>query len=93
MVYQARLKRVPPGLDDKIITAWNGMMIGAMAEAARVLGEPRYLSGATRAAEFLLSTVSRADGGLYRTYRKGKAHLNGYLEDYAYFTEALIDLY
>lgn len=93
LVYQARLKRVPPGLDDKIITAWNGMMISAMAEAARVLRHAPYLESACRAADFLLNTLSRSDGGLYRTYRAGKAHLNAYLEDYAYLVEALIDVY
>ena len=93
LVYNARLKRVPPGLDDKIITAWNGMMISAMAEAARVLRHAPYLESACRAADFLLNALSRPDGGLYRTCRAGKAHLNAYLEDYAYLAEALIDVY
>ncbi len=93
LVYQARLKRVPPGLDDKIITAWNGMMISALAEAGRVLRHAPYLEAARRAADFLLNTLSRPDGGLYRTYRASKAHLNAYLEDYAYLVEALIDVY
>ena len=92
-VYQFRLQRVPPGLDDKIITAWNGMMIGTMAEAARVLGNQRYLTAATRAADFLLTTLSQPGNRLLRTYREGKAHLQACLEDYAYFSEALIDLY
>ena len=93
LVYDARLKRVPPGLDDKIITAWNGMMISAMAEAARVLRHGPYLESACRAANFLLDALSRPDGGLYRTYRSGKAHLDAYLEDYAYLAEALVDVY
>ena len=93
LVYQARLKRVPPALDDKVITAWNGMMISAMAEAARVLSQPRYLESAIRAADFLLHALSRPDGGLFRTYRANKAHLNAYLEDYAFLIEALIDVY
>ncbi|MDE0145762.1 MAG: DUF255 domain-containing protein [Nitrospira sp.] len=93
LVYQARLKRVPPGLDDKIITAWNGMMISTLAEAGRVLKHAPYLEAACRAADFLLTTLSRPDGGLYRTYRASKAHLNAYLEDYAYLVEALIDVY
>ncbi|MGB0910665.1 MAG: thioredoxin domain-containing protein, partial [Nitrospirales bacterium] len=93
MVYQARLQRVPPGLDDKIITAWNGMMIRAMAEASRVFGHQRYLDAATRAADFLLTTLAQPGNRLLRTYRKGKAHLNACLEDYAYLAEALIDLY
>ncbi|MBI4278693.1 MAG: thioredoxin domain-containing protein, partial [Armatimonadetes bacterium] len=92
-VYEARRKRVPPGLDDKILTAWNGLMIGAMAEGARVLGDPRYLEAAARAADFLLRALRRPDGGLLRTYRAGKAHVDAVLEDYAYLCEALIDLY
>jgi uncharacterized protein len=93
LVYAARLRRVPPGLDDKILTAWNGMMISAMAEGARVLGDSRYLEAAEEAADFLLRTMKRPDGGLYRTYRCGKAHLDACLEDYAWLAEGLIDLY
>ncbi len=92
-VYEARQHRIPPGLDDKILTAWNGLMISAMAEGYRVLGKQRYLDAATRAADLLLSTLVRPDGRLLRTYRVGKAHLDAYLEDYAYLAEALIDLY
>ena len=92
-VYQARLKRVPPGLDDKIITAWNGMMIGTMAEAGRVFNHQPYLDGAIRAADFLLTTLSRPESRLWRTYREGHAHLNACLEDYAYAAEAMIDVY
>ena len=91
-LYEARRRRVPPGLDDKVLTAWNGMMVGALAEGYRVLGDPRYLAGASRAADFLLATLTRPDGGLYRTYRGGKAHLPGYLEDYAFLAEGLLDL-
>jgi hypothetical protein len=92
-LYQARRKRIAPGLDDKILTAWNGMMVAAMAEGSRVLGEPRYLAAAVRAADFLLATLRRPDGRLLRTYRKGKAHLDAYLEDYAFLAEGLVDLY
>ena len=93
LVYHARRQRIPPGLDDKVITAWNGMMSSAMAEAARVFGQAHYLDVAQKAAHFLLTTLSRPDGGLYRTYRSGKAHLDAYLEDYAFLIEALIDVY
>ncbi|TLY43890.1 MAG: thioredoxin domain-containing protein [Nitrospirae bacterium] len=93
LVYDARRKRVPPGLDDKILTAWNGMMISAMAEGARVLGDSRYLEAAEQAADFLLMTMSRPDGGLYRTYRAFKAHVKACLEDYAFLVDGLIDLY
>jgi uncharacterized protein YyaL (SSP411 family)/aryl-alcohol dehydrogenase-like predicted oxidoreductase len=92
-VYEARRRRVPPGLDDKILTAWNGMMISAMAEGSRVLEDRRYVEAAVRAADFLLATLVKPDGRLLRTYRTGKAHLDAYLEDYAYLSEALIDLY
>ncbi len=93
LIYQARLKRIPPGLDDKIITAWNGMMIGTMAEAGRVFQHQPYLDGALRASDFLLTTLSRTDNRLWRTYREGKAHLNACLEDYAYAADSLIDVY
>ncbi len=92
-LYAARARRIPPGLDDKVITAWNGMMISAMAEAGRVFGVARYREAAQRASDFLLSTLSKPDGRLLRTYRTGKAHLDAYLEDYAYFAEGLIDTY
>ena len=93
LLYRARQERVPPGLDDKIITAWNGMMISAMAEAGRVLGINRYIDGAMRAADFLLSVHRTTQGLLLRTSRQGRAHLDGVLEDYAYLAEGLIDLY
>jgi aryl-alcohol dehydrogenase-like predicted oxidoreductase len=93
LVYQARLERIPPGLDDKIITAWNGMMIGTMAEAGRVLNHQPYLDGAIRAADFLLTTLSRPESHLWRTYRNGKAHLDACLEDYAYAAEAMLEVY
>ncbi len=92
-VYEARARRVKPGLDDKILTAWNGLMISALADGYHVLGDTRYLEAALRAADFILTTLAREDGGLLRTYRAGKAHLNAYLEDYAYLSEGLIDLY
>ncbi len=92
-LYAARTKRIAPGLDDKVITAWNGMMISAMAEAGRVFGLPRYREAAERACDFLLKALSTSDGRLLRTYRAGTAHLNAYLEDYAYFAEGLIDTY
>ncbi|ODT44392.1 MAG: hypothetical protein ABS70_05655, partial [Nitrospira sp. SCN 59-13] len=92
-LYAVRAKRIAPGLDDKVITAWNGMMISAMAEAGRVFDLPRYREAAERACDFLLTTLSTADGRLLRTYRAGTAHLNAYLEDYAYFAEGLIDTY
>ncbi len=93
LVYQARTRRVPPGLDDKIVTAWNGMMISAFAEAGRVLNIPRYVDAAERAADFLLDVHRTPSGQLLRTSRKARAHLSAVLEDYAYLGEGLVDLY
>lgn len=93
LLYEARRRRVPPGLDDKVITAWNGMLLSAMAEAARVFGDERYLTSAKRTADFLLRTHAKPDGRLLRTSRGDRAHLDAYLEDYAYLAEGLIDLY
>jgi uncharacterized protein YyaL (SSP411 family)/aryl-alcohol dehydrogenase-like predicted oxidoreductase len=93
LVYRARRLRVPPGLDDKVLAAWNGLMIGALAEGHRVLGDPRYLDAARRAADFVLQKLRAPDGRLLRTYRAGVAHLAAYLEDYAYLADALVDLY
>jgi uncharacterized protein YyaL (SSP411 family)/aryl-alcohol dehydrogenase-like predicted oxidoreductase len=92
-LYEARRQRVPPGLDDKVLTAWNGMMVAALAEGYRVFGDPRYLAAASRAADFLLASLARPDGGLYRTSRGGNAHLPAYLEDYAFLAEGFLDLY
>jgi uncharacterized protein YyaL (SSP411 family)/aryl-alcohol dehydrogenase-like predicted oxidoreductase len=92
-VHEARLRRVPPARDDKVLTAWNGLMVGALAEGFRVLGHDRYLLAATRACEFLLSTLRTPEGRLLRTFRAGRAHLAACLEDHAYLAEGLLDLY
>ncbi|MEA2217817.1 MAG: uncharacterized protein QOJ35_443 [Solirubrobacteraceae bacterium] len=90
---QARSSRVRPGLDDKRLTAWNALMISALAEAGAVLERGDYLDAARRAAAFLLDTMRDADGRLLRTYNAGQAKLNAYLEDHAFLLEALITLY
>ncbi len=87
-----REKRIPPALDDKILSSWNGLMIGALAKAARALDEPRYAHAAEQAANFVLEKL-RKDGKLLRTYRSGQARLTGYLSDYAFLTEGLLNLY
>ena len=92
-LYERRLARVPPLLDDKILTSWNGLMIDAMAEGYRVLGDPRYLISATRAKDALLKLMRRPDGGLFRTARGERAHLDAYLEDYAFLADGLLSLY
>jgi uncharacterized protein YyaL (SSP411 family) len=92
-VFRARLQRVPPLLDDKVLTSWNGLMIGAMADGARILGDPRYFHSAERAARFALTAHRRPDGGLHRTSRQGRVQLDAYLEDYAFLADGLISLY
>ena len=92
-LHTARSARVPPGLDDKVLTAWNGLMIGALAEGARVLGEARWLAAAGRAADFVLQHLRDPEGRLLRSWRGGTAHLNGYLEDYAFLGNGLVNLY
>jgi len=89
----ARSGRVRPGLDDKRLTAWNALMIGALAEAGAALEREDYLDAARQAAGFLLETMRDADGRLLRTFNGGQAKLNGYLEDHAFLLEALTMLY
>ena len=91
-LYRARAPRPPPLRDEKILTSWNGLMISAHARAALVLGEDRYAGRAERAADFLWKNLRR-DGRLLRSYRAGRAGRNAYLDDYAFFIAALLDLY
>jgi uncharacterized protein YyaL (SSP411 family) len=91
---EARGARVRPHLDDKVLTAWNGLMISALAQAGAVLAEPRYADAARSAADFIASRMYDAETGvLMRRYRQGEAAIPGFLDDYAFFTQALIDLY
>ncbi len=89
----AREQRVWPALDDKRLTAWNALMISALADAGAALPEPRYLEAATAAAHFVLRELRDEQGRLLRTYNHGTAHLNAYLEDHAFLLEALLTLY
>jgi hypothetical protein len=89
---EARAKRVRPGLDDKVLTAWCALMISAMAKAGAALGEARYRDAALRAGKFLLGT-HRKDGRLLRTSRLGEAKLDAYLDDHAFLAAACLDLY
>ena len=91
---ERRALRPRPHLDDKVLCAWNGMMISALAHAAVVLDEPRYLAAAQRAARFLTTTLCDCAGPTcYRRYRAGERAVEGYLEDYVHLTEGLLDLY
>jgi uncharacterized protein YyaL (SSP411 family) len=91
-LYEARERRVHPGRDDKVLASWNGLMGQALAEAGRSLGRADYLAAAIRNAEFVLGSMHR-DGRLLRTWKAGEARLNGYLEDYAMVSAALLTLY
>ncbi len=88
-----RERRVKPGTDDKVLASWNGLFISALAQAHQVLDEPRYLEAARAAAHWILTGMRQADGRLYATSRHGRAHLNAYLDDYAFTIQGLLDLY
>jgi uncharacterized protein YyaL (SSP411 family) len=89
---QARQERIAPMRDDKVLTAWNGMMLRAYAEAGAVLARPDYVDTARRSASFLLDAMKKGDR-LLRTYRDGEAKLNAYLDDYASLIDGLIALH
>jgi uncharacterized protein YyaL (SSP411 family) len=92
-LYEIRSKRVWPGLDDKRLTAWNALMLGALAEAGAALERSDYLDAAQSCADFILRELVDESGRLLRTYRDGRASLNAYLEDHAFLVEALLSLY
>ncbi len=92
-LYEARAKRVWPGLDDKRLTSWNALAIAALAEAGAVLGREDYLDAARECAEFVLGSLRDGEGRLLRTYKDGDARINAYLEDHAFLLEALLTLY
>jgi uncharacterized protein YyaL (SSP411 family) len=89
----ARAQRVRPGLDDKRLTAWNALMIGALAEAGAVLERPDYVEAAVACADFVLRELRDERGRLLRTWKDGRAHLSAYLEDHAFLLDALLALY
>lgn len=88
-----REKRVHPLKDDKILSSWNGLMIAALAKGFQVLGEVRYLDAARQAADFILTVMRDDSGRLRRRYREGEVAHPGYMDDYAFMTWALLDLY
>jgi uncharacterized protein YyaL (SSP411 family) len=92
-LFELREQRIRPGRDDKVLTAWNGMMLRAVADAGRVFNEPTYLRAAENNARFLLDTM-RDGKRVLRTWKPGhQAHLNGYLEDYANLADGLVALF
>jgi uncharacterized protein YyaL (SSP411 family) len=92
-LFAAREKRVRPGRDDKVIVAWNGLMIDAMARAGAALNEPEYVITADEVASFILSRMRRDDGRLLHSWRNGHAKLDAYLDDYAALANSLVSLY
>jgi uncharacterized protein YyaL (SSP411 family) len=88
-LYQAREQRIHPGLDDKVLTAWNGLMQKAFAHAAIAFDSDAYRDAAAKNADFLLAEM-RPNGRLLRTWKDGVARINGYLEDYACLIDALM---
>ncbi len=91
-LFAEREKRIKPGRDEKVLTAWNGLMLAAFADAAAVLGNDDYLEIAKNNAQFI-STQLQADGMLLRTWKEGQSKLSGYVEDYANVADGLIVLY
>lgn len=91
-LFTARLKRVAPALDDKVLVDWNGLMIAAYAKAGRVLNEPLYVEAAEKAADFILAKMCRG-GVLFHRYVKGDMAIEGFLDDYAFLAFGLIELY
>ena len=92
-LFALRSRRPRPHLDDKVITAWNGLMISAFARASQALREPAYLECATRAAEFIRQNLLLPDFTLLRNWRKGAGTAKGVAEDYAFLIQGLLDLY
>ena len=88
----ARFERERPLLDTKIIVSWNGMMIDALAYGYEVLGDEKYLTAASKAAQFILDKIRKPDGELWHTYTAGVAKYDGYLDDYAFLVQGLLGL-
>ena len=91
-LFDLREQRIKPDRDEKILTAWNGLMMASFAEAGVILNRRDYTSAARRNAEFVLSNLRR-DGALLRTWKDGIAKFNAYLEDYAFLVEGLVTLF
>ena len=92
-LFAVRQRRVPPQKDDKILTDWNGLMIASLAKAGACLDDPACVDAAERAAAFILGRMRRPDGALLHRFHDGEAGIAGTLDDYAFFTLALIELY
>jgi uncharacterized protein YyaL (SSP411 family) len=92
-LFDEREKRIRPHRDDKIITAWNGLMVSALARGGQALGEKQYIATANLTVDFILSTLRNGEGRLLRRYRDGDAAITAFAEDYAFMAKGLLDLY
>lgn len=92
-LFASRSQRTRPLLDDKVITGWNGLMIGALAQAGRYLGRADLIDAARRAAIFVKKNLTDSDGRVLRCWRRGKAEIDGFFEDYSFFVHGLLELY
>jgi uncharacterized protein YyaL (SSP411 family) len=91
-LFEIRSKRVPPGKDEKILTSWNALMISAFVKGFRISGQKRFLEAAENCVNFIQEKLTK-NGELLRTHKDGQAKLKAYLDDYAYFTNALLDVF
>lgn len=91
-LFELRETRIKPDRDEKILTAWNGLMLASFAEAGVILNRPDYTDAARRNAEFVLTNL-RGHGTLLRTWKDGRAKFNAYLEDYAFLSEGVLTLF
>ena len=91
-LFAEREKRIKPGRDEKILTSWNSLMISSFVDGFKVTGDAKYLDGGKEAARFILQAM-RKEGGLMRVFNRGRCRVKAYSEDYAFFIQALIDLY
>ena len=93
ILFKARVKRVRPGLDDKILCDWNGLMIAALSVAGRAFESDAYIAAAKKTADFILEQMLDSGGRLLHRYKDGEAAIPGFLEDYAYLSWGLLELY
>ncbi|NOR46302.1 MAG: DUF255 domain-containing protein [Candidatus Delongbacteria bacterium] len=93
ILLKERSKRIRPGLDDKVLTSWNALMLKAYTDAYRVFDEDKYLMIALKSANFINVKIMESDGRLHRNYKGGKATINAFIDDYAFSISAFISLY
>jgi uncharacterized protein len=93
ILFKARSKRIPPGKDEKILTSWNSLMISAIVAAYKVTDNPEYLEYAKKTINFIENKLSYKENRLKHTYKDGISKLNGYLDDYSYYINSLLDVF